>query len=87
MASLLEFENALKSLKIALDAPKTDLNRDATIQRFEFCVELAWKTAKKAMGTANSVPKTVLREMLQQGLIHDIEQWFSYLTACPCSPS
>ncbi len=81
MASILELENALKSLDIALGAPKNDLNRDATIQRFEFCVELSWKTAKKVMATANSVPKTVIRDMAQQSLIADVEKWFSYIEA------
>jgi nucleotidyltransferase substrate binding protein (TIGR01987 family) len=33
------------------------------------------------MGTASSVPRTVLREMLRQGLIENIESWFSYLEA------
>lgn len=41
MTSTLELEKALLSLKKALDAPKDDMSRDATIQRFEFCVELS----------------------------------------------
>ncbi len=81
MASLIEYEKALKALEIALLSPKTDLNRDATIQRFEFCVELAWKTAKKLMQTSNSVPKTVIREMADQGLILNPTVWFSYIEA------
>lgn len=32
---------ARDSLNIALAAPKTDLNRDASIQRFDFTIELA----------------------------------------------
>jgi len=50
-----ELENAITSLQNALAAPKNDITRDATIQRFEFCVELSWKVAKKVMGTASSV--------------------------------
>lgn len=81
MASLQEFEKALMSLKVALYAPKSDLQRDGTIQRFEFCVELAWKTAKKVMVTSSPTPKTILREMLQQGLIDDFDMWIGFLEA------
>ena len=81
MASIEEYAKALKSLELALQSPKTDLHRDATIQRFEFCVELSWKTAKKLMGTNNSVPKTIIREMAQQKLILDPEKWFAYIEA------
>lgn len=75
--SLNEFEKALNSLKIALNSEKNDLVRDATIQRFEFCVELAWKSAKKIMGTASSAPKQIIREMAQNQLIVDVELWLS----------
>jgi hypothetical protein len=54
--SIEEYSKALLSLEEALALPKTDIVRDATIQRFEFCVELAWKTAKKVMGTQTSAP-------------------------------
>jgi len=76
-----ELEKALNSLKIALDAEKTDLNRDATIKRFEFCVELSWKTAKKLMGSSTPAPKSVIREMAAQGLIADTDLWFDFLEA------
>jgi len=37
------FNKALGRLAEALDAPASDLVRDASIQRFEFTFELAWK--------------------------------------------
>lgn len=42
--SLEQLSKALASLEEALTVEKTDLSRDASIQRFEFCVKLAWKT-------------------------------------------
>jgi nucleotidyltransferase substrate binding protein (TIGR01987 family) len=42
-------------------------------------VELAWKTAKKVMGTQTSAPKQVLREMAQNGFIEDVDLWFDFL--------
>lgn len=81
MSLLQEYEKALKALEIALNSPKTELNRDASIQRYEFCVELAWKTSKKLMATSSTVPKTVLREMAQQSLIADVDKWLSYIEA------
>ena len=73
--SLEEFSKALVSLEVALTVEKTDISRDASIQRFEFCVELGWKTAKKAMGTSATAPKQVIREMAQSGFIEDVEFW------------
>lgn len=75
--SILEFEKALTSLEEVLSMPKTDVTRDAAIQRFEFCVELSWKTSKKAMGTGTSAPKQVIREMAQANLISDVELWLN----------
>ncbi len=79
--SYTEFEKALKSLDEALREPKTSIVRDASIQRFEFCVELAWKTAKKMLGTSSSAPKLVIREMADNGLIDQPEEWFAFLEA------
>lgn len=73
--SLEELSKALVSLEQALTAGKSDIYRDASIQRFEFCVELAWKSAKKVMGTSTSAPKQVIREMAQNLLIEDVEFW------------
>jgi len=75
------YRKALDALDEALRAPKTSIVRDASIQRFEFCVELARKTAKKVMGTASSAPRTVIREMADAGLVDDPKAWFGFLDA------
>ncbi len=77
--SITEYSKVLKSLAEALALPKSDIVRDATIQRFEFCVELAWKTARKSMGSATTAPKQVIREMAQNGYIDDVDAWFEFL--------
>ena len=70
-----ELSKVLVSLEEALTVEKTDISRDASIQRFEFCVELSWKSAKKVMGTSATAPKQVIREMAQSGFIEDVEFW------------
>jgi nucleotidyltransferase substrate binding protein (TIGR01987 family) len=76
---LVEFKKVVASFRSALEAPKTDLSRDAAIQRFKFCVELSWKISKKVMGTQATSPKSVVREMGQDGLIDDVEVWLRYI--------
>lgn len=84
-----EFEKALVALEEAYSecvrhtpgSKPYKLIRDATIQRFEFCIELAWKIAIKTLGSVISSPKPALREMLKAGLIADIESWFDFIDA------
>lgn len=71
----LELQKAIKKLGEALAQPKNEFIRDSTIQRFEFCIELAWKTSKKIMGTSTSAPKDVIREMAQNNYIQNVELW------------
>lgn len=75
--SIQQFAKALQSLKEALQHPKSDISRDAAIQRFEFTVELAWKTTKKHMGSSSTAPKEVVREMAQNKYITDVAFWIS----------
>ena len=75
--SLTELKKAVKSLQDALAMPLSDIVRDATIQRFEFCIELSWKSAKKVMGTTTSAPKQVIREMGQNGFVDDVVLWLN----------
>ena len=41
-----QLAGALSRLKEALNLPKSDIVRDSAIQRFEFTMDLAWKTVK-----------------------------------------
>lgn len=86
--SVTEFQNALTALKQALqfadqeaDVERYNLARDASIQRFEFCVELAWEVSAKKMGASSVTSKPVFREMAAQGLIADIDLWFDFVEA------
>lgn len=76
---------ALKTLDEALSRGKLDeLMRDGAIQRFEYCIELTWKSGKKvleAKGLQVEVPKDVFRMMAKVGWIKDAAPWFSYLEA------
>lgn len=86
--SVNEYEKALTALKEALDKLKITTNevdykitRDACIQRFEFCVELAWKVAQKTLGSSSTTAKPVIREMAQNKLIKSPEPWFQFIEA------
>jgi nucleotidyltransferase substrate binding protein (TIGR01987 family) len=77
-------EKAIKALKVALDKPmEEDLtNVDATIQRFEFSIELFWKFLKRILASKGIVvqyPKDVLREAYAGGLIDNESLWLSML--------
>ena len=76
---------ALGSLDDALDPPpRNDRERDGAIQRFEYTFELAWKVGKRVLeelGIASQSPRSVIRDLAQQGLIDDAEAWLGYLTA------
>ncbi len=66
----------------ALAAEETDLNRDATIQRFEFCFELAWKeiqAAARDQGLSCQTPKGCLRLAFEQGWVDDENTWLAML--------
>lgn len=73
-----DFLAALSRLKEALAQPEDSFLRDASIQRFEFTYELAWKAIKlwlegKDIKTLNA--KETLQEAFQQGLLHDGNGW------------
>lgn len=84
-----EFEKALVALEEAysecerqiLNSKSYKLMRDATIQRFEFSVEIAGKVAMKSLGGSATSPKPALREMLKSGIITNIDQWFDFIDA------
>ncbi|MCD8367084.1 MAG: HI0074 family nucleotidyltransferase substrate-binding subunit [Clostridiales bacterium] len=62
-----------------------DSIRDGVIQRFEFCTELAWKTAREYLldqgYTDVNSPKSVMKQAYADGLIQDEAGWLALLTA------
>ena len=59
-----------------------NLYLDATIQRFEFCFELAWKLMKAVLsyeGIEGSSPWVSIREGWKQGLVQEAEAWLDML--------
>ncbi|MEK6573008.1 MAG: HI0074 family nucleotidyltransferase substrate-binding subunit [Chloroflexota bacterium] len=82
---LAAFEAALKRLRDALAEPKSDVVRDAAIQRFEFSFELAWKTAMRVMRKAGvesgAAPKQIIRAAFKMGWIADDGLWLDMLDA------
>ena len=55
----------------------SDLERDALIQRFEFCFEILWKCGKdyliEAEGIEAASPKKVIRCLREVGILEDDE--------------
>lgn len=84
------YKKALTQLEEAVEcyqaAPKDTLYRDGLIQRFEFTVELAWKSIKEYLedqGTVLSIasPKGILKEAFAAGVLEDGPQWNDIVTA------
>lgn len=86
-----KFENYSKALsrldegikdyeKLALDSI-----RDGVLQRFEFCTDLAWKTAREYLldqGYADiNSPKSVMKKAYSDGLIDDEFVWLDILNS------
>jgi len=73
-----DFIRAAYRLAEACEQPFTPFIRDAIIQRFEFCWELAWKVLKmrlELVGVEVLTPRDVFREALEKGLIEDGNTW------------
>lgn len=86
-----DFHRAVDSLRIAVKwQPDADnMYLDATIQRFEFCFELAWKWMKSALsyeGIEANSPRGSIREGWKQGLIDSAEKWLDMLEKRNLSP-
>lgn len=81
--SLTNLENALSRLEEALDVDNPNqLAIDGTIQRFEFVLELFWKTLKRLLqseGIIATTPKDALKEAFQIGWLHDETAWLQML--------
>lgn len=79
-----QLEKALISLEVMIKKPMDEDrgNIDATIQRFEFTIELFWKSLKAILeerGIAVHSPKSVLKEAFAERLIDDEQSWLDML--------
>ncbi len=81
-----DYEKALERLEEAInDSKKIDLSsiRDGVIQRFEFTLELAWKTMKyylnyEGISDANS-PRSTIRAGFNAELIKESKIWIDMI--------
>lgn len=75
-------DEALGTLEEILREPYSVIVRDATIQRFEYTFELAWKLFRKAAkleGVEVGSPRQALRAAFDVGLVEDVDGWFELL--------
>lgn len=81
--SLQNLANAMQRLEEALAEPAVNsIIIDGTIQRFEFVIELFWKTMKRVMaaeGIEVSTPKETLQQAYQMKWINDETAWLQML--------
>jgi len=76
------FESALQRLNEALAKVKDDLHKDGVIKRFEFTVELLWKTLKailKYKGIECYSPRDCIKLSFKAKIIDDDEILFDML--------
>lgn len=82
--SLRNLLRALDRLGEALEVPESNtLAIDGTIQRFEFALELFWKTLKRLLaeeGVETFTPKDTLRKAFQAGWLTDEAAWLQMLS-------
>lgn len=62
-------------------APAKLAFRDACIRRFEYSLELSWKSSMKILGSNTSAAKPAVREMARNNLINMPELWFEFVDA------
>jgi nucleotidyltransferase substrate binding protein (TIGR01987 family) len=82
------FNNAFQLLKEVqmLDYSKlSQLEKEGIVQRFEFTLELAWKTLKDKMENDGLIldqisPKSVVREAFANKYIDQADEWFQMIS-------
>ena len=79
------YGKALQTLDEAMARPPSSLlERDGIIQRFEYCLEIAWNSAKKVLEYheyKTDTPRNIFRELARIGWIDNPEQWILFLEA------
>ena len=82
LTSIKPTADALTNLELALKISKpTDLERDGTIQRFEYCYEIMWKLSQRILKDNEikaETPKMVFKELGRLGWIDNVEDWIEF---------
>lgn len=77
------FLSLVESQKALLLEPDNRFIQDSLIQRYEYTIELAWKTMKDYLEELGFIdvtsPKSVIRQAFQERIIHDGTGWFAAL--------
>ncbi len=81
------FDDALARLRQALErgsAALSQLEKEGAIRRFEYCLELAWKTARDFLEESGLVvapvtPREVFRQAAVTGMVPDGQVWIDML--------
>jgi nucleotidyltransferase substrate binding protein (TIGR01987 family) len=79
--SLANFRKAVDKLNAALQIPKDrELVVEGTIQRFEFVVELLWKTLRRSLKYEGvrinpDTPREIMKQGFAAGWLHNQEIW------------
>lgn len=77
-----DLEKANQRLSEALSLEPTRIHKDASIQRFEFTFELAWKTIQeyiREQGFDCKSPRQCFREGARLDILSDVKKWFKFL--------
>lgn len=77
-----DLESIIKRLEEVLQEPKTPINRDSAIKRFELCFDLSWKAIKafaKTQGIECNSPRRCFETAFQLKLIDKPEPWLDIL--------
>lgn len=80
------FQKAMLKLDEAVDMDEyTEMEREALIKRFEYSIELAWKTLQDLLKDKGYIditgPKPVVKQAFNDGYISDNEGWIEMLDA------
>ena len=79
---LRDLRRAVDRLQEALSQPESEYLRDACIQRFEFCFELAWKgiqAVARRYGQDCPSPRAALSVAFRNGWLSDEATWVAML--------
>ena len=77
-----DLQSALRRLADALAQPESEFVRDAAIQRFEFCFELAWKgiqAVSRLEGQECTSPRAAFSLAWRGGWVADEAAWLDML--------